>query len=229
MAAAPSDKASSPSSPTYVGFFRLPIELRNRIYKEVLALPQQLVLFQDPGCPVESFAPEKPPQWLALLYTHPQIAKESMAILYSTNRFALEEGTKRQGNLLQSFLDCIGSVNASFLSQLRMDFPAIERKDGQSSEIRLREDGLRILRLLQEKCTNLKALETLVYGSNGGLIAHQETDPQLLRDVLQNIDAHFRAIGSLRRIVVRVCSGSPAPPTIDFMQQLGWIVLHGNR
>jgi hypothetical protein len=197
MAAAPSDKASSPSSSTYVGFFRLPVELRNRIYKEVLALPLELVLFQDPGCPVESFAPEKPRQWLALLYTRPQIAKESMAILYSTNRFALEEGSKRQGNLLQSFLDCIGSVNASFLSQLRMDFPAIERKDGQSSEIRLREDGLRTLRLLQEKCTNLKALKPFVYGSNGGLIVDQEADPRFLLGVLQNIDAHFRAIGSL--------------------------------
>jgi hypothetical protein len=221
MAAAPSDKASSPSSSTYIGFFHLPIKLRNHIYKELLTLPQQLILFQDPGCPVESFAPKKPPQWLALLYTHPQISRESNAILYSTNRFALKEGSKCQGNLLQSFLDCIRSVNASFLSQLQMDFPAIKQKDGQSSEIRLREDGLRTLRLLQEKCTNLKALETLVYGSNGGLIAVQETDPQLLRDVLQNINAHFQAIRSLRRIIVQVCSGSPAPPTIDFMQQLG--------
>jgi hypothetical protein len=40
MAAVPSDKASSPSSSTYIGFFRLLIELRNCIYKELLTLPQ---------------------------------------------------------------------------------------------------------------------------------------------------------------------------------------------
>lgn len=230
MSAARSNEASSqPSSSTRVGFLSLPIDLRNRIYRQVLALPHPLFLFQDPGCPVESFAPEKPPQWLALLFADRQISKESRAILYSTNEFALKEGTKCQGSLLQSFLDCIGSVNTGFLSHLRMDFPAIERGDGQAGEIRIREDGLQTLRLLQEQCTNLKTLETLIYGPNNSLITDQETNSRFLRDALQDIDTQFRAIGTLNRIIVRVCSGSPAPPTIGFMQQLGWIVLLGNR
>ncbi|KAL5362309.1 hypothetical protein BJX96DRAFT_100055 [Aspergillus floccosus] len=67
--ARPNEGSSQPSSSTPVGFLSLEIELRNCIYREVLALPYPLFLFQNPGCPVESFAPEKLPQWLALLST----------------------------------------------------------------------------------------------------------------------------------------------------------------
>lgn len=41
------------------------------------------------------------------------------------------------------------------------------------------------------------------------------------------IDAQFRAIASLNKIIVRLCSGHPAPPVRDFLQGLGWIVLVG--
>ncbi|KNG82897.1 hypothetical protein ANOM_008191 [Aspergillus nomiae NRRL 13137] len=223
-AASPNRTLSRPLSSTHTGFSDLPIYLRNRIYRQVLAVSHPIFLFQDPRCPIESFTPEKPSQSLALLYTNRQVSKEAKAVLYSTNEFALEESTKRQASLVKSFLNCIGPANAGFLSYLRMDFPAIERVDGQLGEIKIGEDGLQTLRLLQEQCTNLKTLETLVYGPNYGLLTDQEINVQLLRDVLEDINTQFRAIESLDRIIVKVCSGSASPPTIEFMEELGWIV-----
>ncbi|KAE8405644.1 hypothetical protein BDV37DRAFT_281781 [Aspergillus pseudonomiae] len=222
-ATSPNRTISLPESSTHAGFLSLPIDLRNNIYRQVLAVPHPIFLFQDPRCPIESFAPEKPSQWLVLLYTNHQVSKEAKA-LYNTNEFVLEESTKRQGSLVKSFLNCIGPVNAGFLSYLRMDFPATERVDGQLGEIKIRKDGLQTLRLLQEQCTNLKTLETLVYGPNYGLLTDQEIDIRLLRDALQDINTQLRAIEPLDRIIVRVCSGSATPPTIEFMEELGWII-----
>lgn len=72
-------------------FLSLPIEIRNNIYQKVLALPQPLHLFQDPGYPVESFIPGKPYLWLALLYTNRQISEKARAVLYRFNSFTFQK------------------------------------------------------------------------------------------------------------------------------------------
>ncbi|BAE64563.1 hypothetical protein BDV35DRAFT_380538 [Aspergillus flavus] len=71
-------------------------------------------------------------------------------------------------------LYCIGSVNAGFLAYLQINFPATERVDGQLDKIKIREDGWQNLRLLQEHCTNLQTLETVVYGPNCVLVTDNE-------------------------------------------------------
>ncbi|PYH75187.1 hypothetical protein BO85DRAFT_480976 [Aspergillus piperis CBS 112811] len=220
---------SRPTNSAYDGFFSLPVELRHTIYREVLAVQHPLFLFQDPGCPIETFTPERPHQWLALLYTNRKVSMEARAVLYGANEFVLEDVSKCQGSLLDSFLTCIGPVNAGFLSRLRVNFPVIESIDDISGDIRLREDGLQSLRLLQDKCTNLKILETLVYGQVSRLITEKEISNHSFRSVLLSINTQFRAIASLNKIIVKFCSGSPASSTTEFMKQLGWIVLLGNR
>lgn len=222
---------SQPIGSAIVSFFSLPIEARNNIYKRVLALPHPLYLFQDPGCPVETFAPEKPFQWLALLYTNRQISDEARAVLYGMNHFTLQEveTTQRQSSLLKSFLSCIGPVNAGLLSHLCINFPATERIEGQSGEIRLKADSLQRLQLLQEECTKLKTLETLMYGKNSsGLIKEDQNNAKFIQEVLLEINAQFKGIASLEKIIVRVYSGSPAPSVKEFLQGLGWVVLIGD-
>jgi hypothetical protein len=223
---APSELTASAS----VSFFSLPIETRNNIYKRVLTVPHPLYLFQDPGCQIETFAPEKPYRWLALLYTNRQISAEARAVLYGTNQFTLQEATQRQGSLLKSFLSCIGHVNAGLPSHLCIQFPATERIESQSGEIRIREDSLQSLQLLQKECTNVKTLETHIYGPNSsGLINEDQINTKFVREVLLEIDAQFRGIASLNKIIVRVYSGSPAPSVREFLQGLGWVVLLGDR
>lgn len=62
--------------------------------------------------------------------------------------------TNYQGGLLQSFLNCIGPVNAGLLSHLSINFPVVESVEGQPERVILSEDDLYSLKLLQEKYTN---------------------------------------------------------------------------
>lgn len=214
-----------------VSFLSLPIETRNNVYKRVLAMPHPLYLFQDVGGPVETFAPDKPYRWSALLYTNQQISNEAKAFLYGTNNFVLQEveTIQQQGTLLKSFLNCIGPVNAGLLSHLCINFPATEKVEGQSGEIRIREDGLQGLQLLQNECTNLKTLEILIYERHANdLIKEDQNNTNFAREVLSEIQAHLRTITPLNKIIVRVCSGNPAPSVREFLQELGWVVLTGS-
>lgn len=238
-----SDSGSNKMAPKCTNFFSLPIETRNDIYKRVLALPQSLYLFQDPGCPIETFVPGKPYRWLALLYVNRQFSAEASAILYGRNHFVLQEveqsaiATKRK-SLLETFLNCIGPVNAGQLSHLCINFPETEmiggeeggRADSEDHEIRLRVASVHNLQLLQERCTGLRTLETLLYGgqhSHSSALVQEDQlmENKFVREVLWDINARFRAISSLNRIIVKVYSGSLAPVVREFLQGLGWVAL----
>ncbi|KAI9652857.1 MAG: hypothetical protein M1831_006382 [Alyxoria varia] len=182
-------------------------------------------LFQDPGSPVETFAPERPPRWLALIHTNRQMNREASAVLYGVNNFTLVDTTQQQVGLLQAFLDCIGPVNASLLSQMCINFPVMEF---QMEECKLREDDLQSLKLLQEKCTNLSILETYIHNNNSkGLTRMHEGNLQPILEALSQFDVQLKAIPSLEKVIVRVHDGAPIPSVMRSMQGLGWIVLPG--
>ncbi|KAK2756387.1 hypothetical protein FQN54_005279 [Arachnomyces sp. PD_36] len=222
-----SENALATSAPSAsIGFLSLPVELRDIIYKQVLILLRPVYLFQDRGGPLGSFIPGKPSQWRALLYVSRQISDEARVVLYSSNQFNIQEVPTKydQGRVLRSFLDCIGPTNTRLLSRLCVNFPATEKVEGQEGKIRLREDALQWLQLLQRECPNLKTLETLVYSNDSSELIEERDSTQLVRDVLLGIDGQFRAIASLDRIIVRVTSGTPSPSVKEFLQGLGWAV-----
>jgi hypothetical protein len=212
-----------------INLFSLPVDIRNNIYRRVLIVPHPLYLFQDTGSQVvETFAPDKPSRWLALLYTNRQIHDEARAVLYGSNHFTFMDTTQQQGGLLQSFLSCIGSVNAGLLSHLCINFPVAESVDGQPGQVMLREDDLYSLKLLQEKCAKLTTLETLLYSRNSRrLINPNHDDSQFIREALSQIDAQLKAIPSLKKIIVRFYDGTPTPAVMELMQSLGWVILRG--
>ncbi|KND92703.1 hypothetical protein TOPH_02747 [Tolypocladium ophioglossoides CBS 100239] len=194
--------ASRTATPV-INFFSLPHAARTGIYRRVLVVTHPLYLFQHTGSQrVEIFAPGRPVRWLALLYTN------------------------RQADLLQSFLNCVGSVNAGHLSHICVNFPVAESVKGRPEKTMLKEDDLRSLKLLQEKCINLTTLETIVQSHNSmGLTkASQDSgDSQLVREGLLQIDAELRAIPSLRKIIVSFYDGPPTPEVTESMQRLGKI------
>jgi hypothetical protein len=210
-----------------ISIFSLPVDIRNNIYRRVLIVPHPLYLFQDTGSQVvETFAPDRPSRWLALLYTNRQIHDEARAVLYGLNSFTFMDTTQHQGGLLQSFLNCIGSINAGLLSHLCINFPVVESVDGQPGQAILREDDLYSLKLLQDKCTKLTTLETLIYGRNSRcLINPSYDDSQFIREALSQIDAQLKAIPSLEKIIVRSYDGTPAPAVMELMRGLGWVIL----
>jgi hypothetical protein len=224
----PSFDSSNSAESATVNFLDLPKGIRNDIYENVLAVPHPLYLFQEPNSRVETFAPEKPSRWLAILLTNRQTCREASVILYGTNHFHLVDTTQQQLRLLRSFLDCIGSANAASLSHLCINFPVSEEVDGRTGEVKLRDDSLQSLTLLRERCTNLSTLETLVHNKSNSVF--RETGDSLQKALL-SIDAQFKAISSLEKITVRVVARDGVPTTLakNIMQGLGWVLVDGGN
>ncbi|OJI83759.1 hypothetical protein ASPTUDRAFT_618593 [Aspergillus tubingensis CBS 134.48] len=218
------------ASPLALDFLDLPIKIRNSIYKQVLVLPHPLHIFQDPGCPLEAFAPEKPGSWLALTYVSRQISDETRMILYSMNRFIFHEMETacRPGTLLESFLNCIGPKNSGILSHLCINFPVTEHISGASGEPRL-TDGLRRLQLLRQSCANLKTLEMLIFGQFSNiLVANDQMNKKSIRKICLEVNAQIKEIAPLDTIVVRIYNNGTPTAVREFLQELGWIVKFGD-
>ena len=223
---------SQPAGSVVISFFSLPREIRNKIYKRVLIVAHPVFLFQDAGSRVETFAPDRPFRWLSLLYTNRQMHNEAISVLYGMNKFSLVDSTPQQVSLLQTFLDCIGSVNAGLLSHLCINFPVAESIEGQRGKFKLRNDSLQTLKLLQEKSTNLTTLETLLYGKNSMDVTEtDQNNSQFIQDELAQIDAQLKAIPSLNKVIVKILGETPTLSVIESMQGLGWVVLrsHGQQ
>jgi hypothetical protein len=151
-------------------------------------------------------------------------------VLYGLNHFTFMDTTQHQGDLLQSFLNCIGSVNAGLLSHLSINFPVVESVEGQPGKVMLRDDDLYSLKLLQEKCPNLATLEALVHSRNSKYLFNaSQDDAHFIREALPQIDAQLKAISSLKNIIVRSYDGTPAPLVMELMQGFGWLVCLGDK
>ena len=210
-----------------MGFFNLPQKARYNIYERMLIVAHPIYIFQDVGSGVEMFAPETPPRWLALLYVDRQMNYEARAILYGMNKFALLNTKRHQVGLLQSFTECIGLVNTSFLSHLCIDFPVIEAQPG---EPKLKEDDLQSLKLIQKECTNLRTLETHIHNYDSSKISKMDQESyKFYQEAFSQFDVQLKAIPSLAKIILRVSGGTPTPSVMEFMQGFEWTILPGNR
>lgn len=211
--------------------FSLPRKVRKDIYRRVLVVAHPLYLFTEgTSHKIELFAPERPVRWLALLYANRQLYAEASATLYGSHQFVLVDTTRSQANLLQSFLDLIGSVNAGHLSHMCINFPVAESVGCEAGEVTLREDDLRGLKLLQMKCCNLTTLKTFVHSQNSRdlvMASHDSKNSQCVRETLSQVDAQLKAIRSLCRILVRLYDGPLAPEVTELMQSFGWDVSPG--
>lgn len=222
------------------GLFRLPRELRDHIYRRVLVLPHPLHLFAD-GRKVQLFAPGRPARhWLALLFTNREIRDEAAKILYGSHEFVLVDTSRRQVILLESSLGSIGSVNAGHLGNICINFPAVDKKgsrgNGEESEeaasSMLWKEDLRGLKLLQEMCSGLTTLVTHVHDKNSrGLVvprgAGDSTSLDDIKTALAEVEAQFKAIASLEKVVVKRYDGPLKPEVGELMRSFGWVVVQG--
>ena len=207
----------------------MPREIRNKIYERVLIVAHPVFLFQDAGSRIETFAPDRPFRWLSLLYTNRQMHNEAIPVLYGMNKFSLVDSTSQQVGLLQTFLDCIGSVNAGLLSHICINFPVAESIKVQPGKVKVRDDSLQTLKILREKATNLTTLETFIYGKTSmGLTETDQDNSQFIQDGLAQIDAQLKTIPSLNRVIVRILGESPTVSVIESMQGLGWVILRSH-
>lgn len=214
------------SSQGPVTLLGLPKGVRLKIYGYALVLLHPVYIFQEPGSVLETFAPEKPKRWLGLLYANRQIHEEASTVLYGMNHFHLMDITQQQAALLESFINCVGPTNAASISWLCINFPVTQNTDQQPGMVKLRDDSLRSLVLLQDNCTNLSTLELLVHYKNSSFF--QYTD-DFLREALTLINDHFQSITALKKIIVRF-SDHKRPPTAaakQYVKDLGWQIVFG--
>lgn len=207
--------------------FTLPIEIRRAVYKQVLALPHPIYLFQGYGGKVESFGPQIPLRWRSLVYTNRQIHTEASEVLYGASQFMLMDTTPQQVNLLQAFMDRIGRVHSRSLTHLCINFPmaTIVEEDPPSGQSV--STDMRSLQILQAHCTSLHTLEMQVHKKNSSVWTDPDKWPSAQQSLMQTA-RELRGMPSLNRIIIRFYNVKPTLPVMDLMQELGWVVLFGD-
>ncbi|KAK3376806.1 hypothetical protein B0T24DRAFT_619748 [Lasiosphaeria ovina] len=223
---------------------RLPRNVRDNIYRRVLVVPHPLYLYtQGTSDKVELFAPDRPARWLALLYTSRAIHDQAVETLYGSHQFVLVDTARSsQAALLQSFLRLIRPANVACLRHICINFPAAvvvdvtdERRTtgDRTGPSMLCEDELRGLRLIRDKCRGLTTVEMYLHNENsrGVVVAAAGQEGEMSRhveQVLAEVDAEFRAIGSWKKkVIVRLYKGPLTPEVAELMQSFGWVVLPG--
>ncbi|KAL9124115.1 MAG: hypothetical protein Q9217_006524 [Psora testacea] len=151
------------------------LSLRNKIYEHVLVDQEYIDPFT--WYYPRSLTPE-------LLRTKNTVCREASSLLYAQNRF---DFTTCDSELVASFVDQIGRNNANHIRHIRIDFPDIPNLGRHG--VTLGDNSTRILAKIQSDCTNLSTLTTSLGSTNAMAL---------------KLDAGFRAISSLQKIIVEV-------------------------
>lgn len=211
---------SKSSKAATTNLLSLPRKIRQQIYEGVLRLYHPLYLFQEADR-VGVFAPDKPSQWLALLFTSRAVVVEASEVLYGKNKFSLLDKTPQEAVLLRNFLHSIGIVNAGSLSHLGINLPTFV---GHITHNTLREDGLQNLTLIRELCTSLKTVEFFIHSTNSMGLTRGGVASQSLYDALLQIQRLLEAMPNLERVLITSYDGVLVPEALETINTLGWIV-----
>ena len=197
-------------------FLSLPSELRNKIYEQLLVLEEPIV------CPTHPWRPYSLLQMLhpELLLANKTVHREASSLLYAQNHFDLTTCTFEH---VASFLDQIGHNNASYIRLICIDFP--DFRDLGQSNVTLKDDSVRILAKIQSDCTNLSTLITSLDSTNAMELKLDALDsPRIAGEALALVDARFRAISSLKEVVVKVYEDGPSVDIRKKMEGHGWTI-----
>jgi hypothetical protein len=221
-----------------LNFSSFPSEIQNQIYEELLVLSEPIIIEMatEGSRSIRGVLPNTN-NWLtwgklglcpAILLANKQIHREATSLLYSMNCFrvgALGSSYTYETpySTLTSFLDRIGSQNASFLCRICIAFPTFD--DYHTGSVTLQEDSIRALELIRDKCTNLAILETsLETTAVVGLSIDSLNNPSAAAEALALVDMRFKAIPSVKEIIVNVYDETPSLGLRDKMRGCGWIV-----
>ena len=128
---------------------------------------------------------------------------------------------------MTKFLDQIGSVNASYIRFLRMEFVAIAACFW--IEHPLKRCSIEMLEKLVLCCTSL---ETLIISPGRLPVGHwlyvpippRNERPSHSRSAMRELNSYFRRIASLREIVIEIHDGVSNPIVMEEMETYGWRV-----
>ncbi|TGO65800.1 hypothetical protein BCON_0001g01180 [Botryotinia convoluta] len=219
------------SSPV-LGFFDLPIKIRDDIYQRVLVVPHGIYLFRVYDDAVRTVIPGRPSQWLTSLYANRKMREEASVVFYGRNRFVFMDTMGCQTELLQSFLHSVGPVNASLMSHICISFPIVKSAKDEPGKYALSEDDVYSLKLLRQ-FTNLTTLETLLYSFNPICATEANQDlhhSRFVQGACSHVDAQLRTtIPRLRKIIIVFHEMVPKNEMADLMRRFRWTVCRIDR
>jgi hypothetical protein len=231
------------SNTTFFRFLDLPPEVRNMIYKELLAVNETIYILRakgwlcscghyDTSCAFHALMPNRPDHWLAILYVNWQIHIEGSSILYHENHFSMAIGALQWPDILELFLKSIGKLNTRNLSYLTIKFPEISTSEHGKTPLLTIKDGLDELRLVQKTLINLRRLEMFIHKEvlfdqqkvkDSSTLNH--TAPDDVQRFLTKMDICMKSIPTLSQITVINAWEPFYDPIIRTMQGFGWNVL----
>jgi hypothetical protein len=204
-------------SMTGIQFFDLPIEIRLKIYSEILVQSATVV--------INTFKHTKIRVYAELLRVNKRVHSEASPLLYSKNRFEIHQlgGTVE----VAQFLRQIGT-RARFIRHVRIDFPKFRYNRCRATQIALSTRGRNELELIRDTFTSLTTLE--LYSIRGPLICDQlglVCDLSIQTQALDLVEMHTKAIPSLKRVVVLMYVWHKKDQSAELMNRMhdyGWTV-----
>ena len=221
-------------------FFNLPAEIRLQIYEELLVLSEPIIF-----PPYRPFFPyQRYGLCPSLLRTNKGVHREASPMLYSRNCFEFSEPTPSRAQRLHanyasaftSFLSRTGDQNASFIRHLHIGFPAFEKPGLIGPALRLKEDSIKALELIRDKCTSIARLDTSLQDEDDLWLFESYKADSVVEAAFTSLDARFKEISSLKEVNVHIISydgpsngydgpsNGPSNGLMKKMRDCGWTV-----
>ncbi|KAI0809964.1 hypothetical protein GGR55DRAFT_647470 [Xylaria sp. FL0064] len=203
-----SDNAGTPAS-----FVGLPSELRNEIYE--LILWHQVPI--DPWARSSSSLQQS--LTLGLFHVNRAVYREASSLFYSKNCFDLSDAIP---GLVVSFLEEIGN-NATYIRHVIINFPDFINLC--SGRVTLMADSEKILDTIQRRCTSLSSLKTPFYSTRNIELSLRDLDNHdAANEALELVDTQFKAIPSLREVILEADEVAPSDHVRQRMESYGWTI-----
>lgn len=177
-------------------FLKLPSELRNRVYGLCL-------LLQNPIDPWINYS-QRQELTLGLLRANKTVHREASSLFYAQNRFDFTMATPED---IASFLEKIGRNNADYIQHVCVDFPDFYYRE--PGDVILSDGSMSIFASIQSSCANLSTLTALAYSTENMEDKLEKLDNPKIVTILKLVDTHFRAISSLKKIIVGMYGDDP--------------------
>ena len=188
-----------------MNIFDIALEIRLKIYSELLVLSEPILFVADNGAPSPSpplFRSERDGLCPALLRVNKRMYSEAITLLYSYNRFRFPEVITFTPSMTSSahitpFLHQIGP-QASHIRHICIPFFTFDYYY-QPDRARLDETHVENLELIRYRCTSIRTLELLVPSNQA---RNALGCPPVVAKALDLLDIHFKNIPSLNEIVI---------------------------
>lgn len=197
--------------------FRLPLELREKIYSELLVVAVPIVFDPWPT----GGSPRRGP-YTAILRVNKKAYREASRLFYSENRFEIPNYLGSPGfpgtAPVALFLSQIGS-QANLIRHICIDFPRwdFEQPDGGIFD----PADMRNLELIQASCQNIRVLELSLDTRENSIL-----DESVSTEILDSIDVEIKDFPPRKETMVRiqVYGEDDIRDSVTRMCSFGWTV-----